>query len=90
LSIAVTVIIVVVPSTNVDPHGISVEIDETPQLSVANKDQLAVGVHSDNTISSGQSIIGNSTSVTVTFIEQLVVFPDPSVTVHVTVVVPSG
>ncbi len=35
-------------------------------------------------------IAGASTSVTVTSCVQLVVFPEPSVTVHVTVVVPSG
>ena len=41
-------------------------------------------------ISEGQVIAGASTSVTVTSCVQLVVFPEPSVTVHVTVVVPSG
>ncbi len=35
-------------------------------------------------------MLGASLSVTVTFIEQLDVFPDPSVTVQVTVVVPNG
>ena len=40
--------------------------------------------------SAGQEMVGNSISVTVTSMGQLVVFPDASVAVHVTVVVPRG
>jgi hypothetical protein len=70
--------------------------DATEQLSDvtgapnATPDAVQIPASEFTDTSAGHAIVGFSVSFTVTVCEHVAVFPDPSVTVHVTVVAPNG
>src|SRR5213594_1213108 len=82
----------VVPFGKLEPEG-GVEVRVTPgQLSLAVAEYVTTAEHWPGsvlvTMSAGQAIFGFSVSLTVTLKTQLSVFPEASVAVHVTAVVP--
>src|SRR4051812_37091224 len=91
-SVAVTFTIVV-PIANTDPEAAEV-VTVAEQLSVAVALKVTTAPHEPGSeftvMSAGQLITGASLSVTVIVNELLVVFPDASVAIPVTVVVPIG
>jgi hypothetical protein len=85
---------VVLPSGNTAGASLVTEAIEQLSSTVGVPRTTPLAVHSSASVftatGAGQTIVGSSTSVTVTICSQVAMFPLPSVTVQVTVVLPSG